>query len=397
MDIHVLYFIPVGFKGGISQFTWAIQEKMADRMTDSICISQTIKGNYMCYFVQFEHSEALDYLCEKVEEHILHTENGTLYIPFDSVMINNTNIVTLSGVTAGITDSSVKELLSPYGNPMQIYRGFHWLGSKVSNGKCYVVFDGQLQRNIPNRIILGQNSLLVKYNGQPLTCFGCGSISHTIRNCSRDTKTRNAELEMPNHQVKDGTNPAERLSVAVGTEDVICKDVAMDTLDCATEEASIMTDTLFKVNAACQYEQPMGFTNNVAVACQYEPPSGFANNVDVACQHEPSTGLTNNVVVASVACQHEPPTGFTNNVAVQSRPLVMSKICMTDKVTVRSKNTETTNVFTKNKKTETVDNPVCHQHSQTVSSTENQSCQTLDMLQAEVLNLRSKTIIKLCK
>jgi hypothetical protein len=129
----------------------------------------------MCYLVQFADTDSLDYLHEKLRDEHMYTESGTIYLPFNSVMIDSVNIVTLSGLTVGITDSTIKEVLSPYGTPVQVFRGFHWIGSKLSNGKCYVVFDGQLHRNIPNKIILDEINVLVKYTGQPITCLACGS------------------------------------------------------------------------------------------------------------------------------------------------------------------------------------------------------------------------------
>jgi hypothetical protein len=119
---------------------------------------------------------------------------------------------------------------------------------------------------------------------------------------------------MPNTQPSDSTSHVVTHSVAVGTDVVSRKDAAVDTEQCHTKDASMVTD----------------FVNNAV--------SRKDAAVDTEqCHTKDASMVTDSVNNVHVACQHENTCDFTYDAAVQSKPLVSSKISMTDKMLVACK------------------------------------------------------------
>jgi hypothetical protein len=164
---------------------------------------------------------------------MLCTDTGTLYllVPVNIIQGSNINIVTLIGVPPVLSDFLVLESMRQYGSPLSIYRGFHGVGTRIDNGKRYIVFDGSLTTNIPYIVHLDEFVVFVKYIGQPTTCFKCNSPSHSQFMCLSTIQT--GDVYISGDKIK-ANQPQPHLSmdtcdVGVGTENVCFESIAIGT------------------------------------------------------------------------------------------------------------------------------------------------------------------------
>jgi hypothetical protein len=101
-----------------------------------------------------------------------------------------TRRIRIANVPRRKNDTVIQSALSQYGdvkniNEEQWSRMYRY---PVSNGVCISVV--ALKHNIPSDMNMDGNRVLITYNGQPLTCYGCGEIGHQYQACPHRRRPR---------------------------------------------------------------------------------------------------------------------------------------------------------------------------------------------------------------
>jgi hypothetical protein len=119
--------------------------------------------------------------------HKQHTGEITL-VTISMAGIGNKR-VRVANLPPEVPDNDLKAALAPYGTVIDIQE------KKWSRAYRYVVANGirqvmiMLTRHIPSHFTVDEHSVLLSYEGQPTTCYGCGDIGHLYPTCPRHRKT----------------------------------------------------------------------------------------------------------------------------------------------------------------------------------------------------------------
>jgi len=84
-----------------------------------------------------------------------------------------------------ILDDTLKTALTPFGQIIDI-RKEEWARTyryTVDNGIRQVAM--VLTKHVPSHLIIAEKRVLISYDGQPTTCYGCGKIGHIYPVCPR--------------------------------------------------------------------------------------------------------------------------------------------------------------------------------------------------------------------
>jgi hypothetical protein len=82
-----------------------------------------------------------------------------------------------------VPDSTIKNILSCYGEVKEI-KEERWLKTyryKIPNGIRLATLN--LRKHIPSYLHMANNRVLLSYEGQPVTCYGCGATGHLYQDC----------------------------------------------------------------------------------------------------------------------------------------------------------------------------------------------------------------------
>jgi hypothetical protein len=93
--------------------------------------------------------------------------------------------VRIANLPPEIPDRMVRDTLAQYGGVRAITEE-QWTkayGYRVSNGVRIV--EMSLQKHLPSHMNIANNRVLVSYEGQPSTCYGCGDTGHQYQDCSQ--------------------------------------------------------------------------------------------------------------------------------------------------------------------------------------------------------------------
>jgi hypothetical protein len=107
-----------------------------------------------------------------------------------------TKRVGIANLPPEIQEGTLCVHLAPNGEIRTIQEG------KWSNFYRYAVANGirvavmALARHIPSYLTVVGHRVLVSYEGQPQTCFGCGDVSHLYQACPK-RMTRGGSIEHP--------------------------------------------------------------------------------------------------------------------------------------------------------------------------------------------------------
>jgi hypothetical protein len=174
---HFVYFMHLGAKSTLAEFMWNVKSAFHEYMVDITCMSQCFHEDRMYYFVEFSSMEGMNVFLVHMGNHALKGEKGAIYLPFTN-LDKGPVVVTLTGVHSTTEDADIMSKLSQYGEPNAIVLGSHWIGTEMYNGKRYIVFEDGVIGDIPPRLDIGGNIVLVQYPNQPRACFTCGSLLH---------------------------------------------------------------------------------------------------------------------------------------------------------------------------------------------------------------------------
>jgi RNA recognition motif-containing protein len=92
--------------------------------------------------------------------------------------------VRIANLPPEVSDRTMKNILSQYGEVKEV-KEERWSKSyryKIANGIRLVTMN--LRSHIPSYLTIANNKVLLSYQGQPMTCCGCGITGHFNQECS---------------------------------------------------------------------------------------------------------------------------------------------------------------------------------------------------------------------
>jgi hypothetical protein len=102
-------------------------------------------------------------------------------------------------------ECTLRTALAPYGDVISI-QDEYWSSAyrfKVPNGTKAIVM--KITKHIPSKMQIAGHSTLINYEGQPITCYGCGITGHVDQNCPKrrpkDVQTNKAHTQTWAHVV----------------------------------------------------------------------------------------------------------------------------------------------------------------------------------------------------
>ena len=134
---------------------------------------------------------------DKLIHQLLQTTTGQLKYKHPNGEVSNVKIekagtrttrVRLANLPPEIGESIVRNALSKYGEVQEISHE-NWTNTyryPVANG--IRVINMKLKMHIPSNMMMAGHRVLITYEGQPITCFGCGAVDHLYIVCPNRRK-----------------------------------------------------------------------------------------------------------------------------------------------------------------------------------------------------------------
>jgi hypothetical protein len=91
--------------------------------------------------------------------------------------------VRIANLPPEVTDNTISSILSRYGEVKGV-KEERWSRTyryKIPNGIRLVTLN--LRMHIPSYLNIANNRVLLSYEGQPITCCGCGTTGHLYQEC----------------------------------------------------------------------------------------------------------------------------------------------------------------------------------------------------------------------
>jgi len=93
--------------------------------------------------------------------------------------------IRIANLPPEIVDDTVRNALAPFGKVLNI-QNETWARTyrySVDNGIRQITMT--LTQHIPSHLVIAEQRVLVSYDGQPTTCYGCGETGHMYPTCPR--------------------------------------------------------------------------------------------------------------------------------------------------------------------------------------------------------------------
>jgi molybdenum cofactor biosynthesis enzyme MoaA len=119
-------------------------------------------------------------------------ENGEISIVTIEPAGMGIRTIRIANLTPEVNDQTILNILTKYGEVTEL-KEEQW-----SRNYRYKIYDGiriatmNLREHIPSYVTIANNRVLVSYDGQPLTCYGCNHTGHQFQECPtrRQSQTR---------------------------------------------------------------------------------------------------------------------------------------------------------------------------------------------------------------
>jgi hypothetical protein len=93
--------------------------------------------------------------------------------------------IRIANLPPEIVDDTVRDALAPFGKVLNIQNEMWAITYRytVQNGVRQITMT--LAQHIPSHLVIAEQRVLVSYDGQPTTCYGCGETGHIYPTCPR--------------------------------------------------------------------------------------------------------------------------------------------------------------------------------------------------------------------
>lgn len=140
---------------------------------------------------------------DNMTQHIIQMTAGQLKYKHPNGEVSNVKIemagtqttrVRLANLPPEIGDNTVRNTLTQYGELKEIMHET-WAATyryPVANG--IRILSMQIRKHIPSNLMIAGHRVLVTYEGQPTTCYGCGATDHLYIGCPNRNKPVGRDL-----------------------------------------------------------------------------------------------------------------------------------------------------------------------------------------------------------
>ena len=111
--------------------------------------------------------------------------------------------IRVANLPSEVLDDTLRTTLVPFGQVLKIQNEI-WARAyryPVANGVRQV--NMMLTQHIPSHLVIAGQRVLISYEGQPITCYGCGDTGHLCPTCPR--RQRRSPLPSPTRPVTYAT------------------------------------------------------------------------------------------------------------------------------------------------------------------------------------------------
>jgi hypothetical protein len=145
-----------------------------------------IDGTRRHVYIKFTHSTRLDRVRSETNGHQeFKHDNGELSQVIIELAGMGRRKIRIASLPPEINDRMIKDALLQYGEVRDIHEE-QWTRAyryKVSNG--ILIADMHLKQHLPSHLTIAGHRVLVSYEGQPATCYGCNDTRHLYPDCPR--------------------------------------------------------------------------------------------------------------------------------------------------------------------------------------------------------------------
>jgi hypothetical protein len=123
---------------------------------------------------------------------LIQDTRGRLEFKHDNAVISQVTVeiasmgikkIRIANLPPEIPDRTLRDILTTYGDVKSITEE-QWTKSyryKVSNG--IRIIEMAIRKHLPSNMHIANNRVLVSYEGQPATCYGCGGVGYQYQGC----------------------------------------------------------------------------------------------------------------------------------------------------------------------------------------------------------------------
>jgi hypothetical protein len=157
-----------------------------------------INGPGRCVFIKFNNeAQAQNILQSTSGQMVYQHENGESYTVYIEQAGMGTKRICIANLLLPEVPNIIRDSLSTYGEVLEI------LEESWSKAYRYSVFNGiriamtRLKKRIPSNMSIAGNKVLITYENQPPTCYGCNTVGHHNQDCPKrrlPNKQQNARM-----------------------------------------------------------------------------------------------------------------------------------------------------------------------------------------------------------
>jgi hypothetical protein len=105
-----------------------------------------------------------------------------------------TKCIRMANLLPETTQEEIRSSLAPYGNIIKIEteQWFKHYRYAVDNGVRQVTII--LNKHVPSHLTVAGYRVLLSYEGQPATCYGCGEVGHVYQGCPVRQKSSQSRI-----------------------------------------------------------------------------------------------------------------------------------------------------------------------------------------------------------
>jgi hypothetical protein len=145
-----------------------------------------IDGTRRHVYIKFTHSTRLHRVLSETNGHQKFKQyNGELSQVIIELAGMGRRKIRIANLPPEVNDRMIKDVLVQYGEVRDIHEE-QWTRAyryKVSNG--IRIADMHLKQHLPSHLTIAGHRVLVSYEGQPATCYGCNDTGHLYPDCQR--------------------------------------------------------------------------------------------------------------------------------------------------------------------------------------------------------------------
>jgi hypothetical protein len=137
-------------------------------------------------FIKFHNETQAQNLLQSTKGQMQYQhENGEWYNVYIEHAGMGTKRIRIANLPPEIPNNNIRDTLATYGEVLEIVEE-NWSKTyryAVSNGIRVAIT--RLKKHIPSNLVIAGNKVIITYENQPMTCYGCNDIGHQTHECPK--------------------------------------------------------------------------------------------------------------------------------------------------------------------------------------------------------------------